>query len=70
MRHLAESAEDAAAEAEDGLITAAVFRSHTGIGRNLAIEVLEYFDRVRCTRRRGDSREILRSSEEVFGSGS
>ena len=69
LRLLAERAEDAAAEAKDGMVTAASFRDHAGIGRNLAIEVLEYFDRVRFTRRRGDAREILRPSEEVFGAG-
>ncbi len=69
LRRLAESAEDAAAEAKDGAITAAAFRDHAGIGRNLAIEVLEYFDRVRFTRRRGDVREILRPSGEIFGAG-
>ncbi len=69
LRRLAERAEDAAAEARDGMVTAAAFRDHAGIGRNLAIEVLEYFDRVRFTRRRGDVREILRPSGEVFGAG-
>src|SRR2546423_1851713 len=36
-------------------ITAAAFRDRSGIGRNLAIEVLEYFDRIRFTRRVGDA---------------
>ena len=69
LRLLAGRAEDAAAEAKDGRLAAAAFRDHAGIGRNLAIEVLEYFDRVRFTRRRGDTREILRPSGEVFGTG-
>ena len=69
LRLLASRAEDAAAEAKDGRLAAAAFRDHAGIGRNLAIEVLEYFDRVRFTRRRGDTREILRPSGEVFGTG-
>jgi selenocysteine-specific elongation factor len=39
-------------------ITAASFRDRSGIGRNLSIEVLEYFDRIKFTRRIGDTRVI------------
>ena len=68
LRRLAEAAE-AAAGAGGGALTAAGFRDRTGIGRNLAIEVLEYFDRVRFTRRTGDARRILRPAAEAFGGG-
>ncbi|MGQ0545321.1 MAG: selenocysteine-specific translation elongation factor [Betaproteobacteria bacterium] len=53
LRRLAEAAE--AEAAERGAITAAAFRDRTRIGRNLTIEVLEYFDRVKFTRRTGDA---------------
>jgi selenocysteine-specific elongation factor len=36
-------------------ITAAAFRDRAGIGRNVSIEVLEYFDRIKFTRRVGDA---------------
>ncbi len=36
-------------------VTAAAFRDRSGIGRNLAIEVLEFFDRIKFTRRVGDA---------------
>jgi selenocysteine-specific elongation factor len=39
-------------------LTAAAFRDRAGIGRNLAIEVLEYFDRTKFTRRVGDAHII------------
>jgi len=39
-----------------GMATA--FRDRSGIGRNLAIEVLEYFDRIKFTRRVGDAHLI------------
>ena len=39
-------------------ITAAGFRDRAGIGRNLSIEVLEYFDRIKFTRRAGDAHVI------------
>jgi selenocysteine-specific elongation factor len=44
---------------EQPAITAAAFRDASGIGRNLSIEVLEYFDRVKFTRRVGDT-HVLR----------
>ena len=54
---------EAIAEAEaqaSGAITAAAFRDRAGIGRNLSIEVLEYFDRIKFTRRKGDAHVLLR----------
>lgn len=58
----------AASDGEDGIaLTAAVFRDESGISRNLTIEVLEYFDRVGLTRRKGGHRRILRRSSELFG---
>ena len=69
LRSLAESLEAAAESSADGTVTAASFRDKAGIGRNLAIEVLEYFDKVRFTRRSGNERKILRPSGEVFGGG-
>ena len=41
-----------------GNISAAAFRDRAGIGRNLTIEVLEYFDRIKFTRRVGDAHII------------
>ena len=35
------------------------YRDRTGIGRNLSIEILEYFDRQGVTRRIGDTRQII-----------
>ena len=64
LRRLAEIAE---AAAEDGRLTAAALRDHAGIGRNLAIEVLECFDRARFTRRVGDAHQILRPASAAFG---
>jgi selenocysteine-specific elongation factor len=39
--------------------TAVDFKNHAGIGRNLAIELLEYFDSIRFTQRHGNERIIL-----------
>ena len=40
-------------------LTVRRFRDHTGIGRNIAIELLEYFDRRGYTRRHGDARTVV-----------
>ncbi len=45
--------------AAGGKVTAAGFRDRSGIGRNAAIEVLEYFDRIKLTRRVGDAHVLL-----------
>ena len=50
-----------------GAITAAGFRDRSGIGRNAAIEVLEYFDRIRFTRRIGDTHVLVRAAGAPFG---
>lgn len=47
--------------------TAAQFRDRSGLGRNLAIEVLEAFDRLGLTRRLGNERLVMKSAEQVFG---
>ncbi len=41
-----------------GPFTAADYRDITGLGRNLAIELLEYFDRTGITYRTGDKRQL------------
>ena len=47
----------------DGSMTVKAFRDQTGIGRNVAIEVLEYFDGKGFTRRQGNERVILRQMD-------
>jgi selenocysteine-specific elongation factor len=48
-------------------VTAAAFRDRSGIGRNLAIEVLEFFDRIKFTRRVGDARVVNRGQSPNSG---
>ncbi len=43
------------------------FRDASEIGRNLCIELLEYFDSVGFTRRDGNSRFVRTSKENIFG---
>ena len=67
VRRLAEVAERLAAGADDGRFDARTFRDTSGIGRNLTIQVLEYFDGAGLTRRIGDARIVVRRPEDLFG---
>ncbi len=53
---------EAAAKAEDGQFSAGEFRDLSGIGRNLTIELLEYFDRTGVTSRDGEGRRGIHPS--------
>ena len=67
LRRLAEVAERLAAASEDRRFDAKTFRDTSGIGRNLTIQVLEYFDGAGLTRRIGDVRIVVRRAEDLFG---
>ena len=65
---LAELTEQLAAQSQDGEGFSVIrFRDETGIGRNLCIEILEYFDSVGFTRRDGNSRFLRTDKENIFG---
>mgnify|MGYP001827148279 CR=1 FL=1 len=57
--HLEKMAEFARSLDAEGPFTVREFRDASGIGRNVAIEVLEYFDRVGFTRRDEQIRKII-----------
>jgi len=46
------------------------FKNHVGLGRNLTVEVLEYFDSIRFTKRDGDTRSVINAElpERIFES--
>lgn len=67
LRHLAGVAETIATQRDGGLFSAADYRDASGIGRNVCIEVLEFFDQQRFTFRSGDGRKVLKSIDEAFG---
>ena len=52
---------------EQGRFTAADFRDFSGLGRNFAIDLLEYFDRVGMTDRIGDERRLHPGASNPFG---
>ena len=57
VRDLAQVARDIAVE--DGVVRAAPFRDRIGIGRKVAIQILEFFDRVGYMRRLGDEHRVI-----------
>jgi len=57
----------AAMIATEGTVGVSPYRQQAGIGRNLAVEILEYFDRVGLSQRDGNARHQLRPVAEVFG---
>ena len=63
LARLAEIARELADSSSEGTFTAASFKDRCGVGRNLAIQILEYFDKMGATRRTGDTRIVLRGSE-------
>lgn len=63
---MAQAAQALSAETADAF-TAAQFRDRLGNGRQLAVEVLEYFDRRGLTVRRGDLRRVIKDPTAVFG---
>ena len=60
-------AQDLTRVSEAGTFTAAEFRDKTNAGRNVAILVLEHFDRRGLTARRGDLRSVVKEPKLVFG---
>jgi len=67
VRQLAREAERLAERAPDNQFDARAYRDVTGIGRNVTIQVLEFFDRQGLTRRTGDQRRIAKPAYDVFG---
>ena len=67
VRALAAHAETLAGELPEGRFTAAEYKNRASVGRNFAIELLEFFDRSGFTERLGDRRRVRRPAAEAFG---
>jgi selenocysteine-specific elongation factor len=66
MARLGYAAEALAERTAEGLFTVAEFVDHSKTGRNFAIDLLEYFDRLGFTERSGNNRRIRRPAATVF----
>ncbi len=66
IREMAAIIADVAAAAEGGWFTAPAFRDRVHSGRKVAIEILDFFDRLGVTLRRGDLRRINPHRIDMF----
>ena len=66
-REMVEIILDVAAQSEDGWFTAPAFRDRVNNGRKVAIEILDFFDRLGLTLRKGDLRRINPHHTDLFG---
>lgn len=66
VNELGHAAEALAAQSAGGMFTVAAFCQHTKTGRNFAIDLLEYFDRLGFTERSGNDRRIKLSAAKVL----
>ena len=65
LHELAAIAEKLANADGDGMLMVAEFRDASGVGRNMTIEILEYFDRQKFTRRVGDGRKVVQAADKA-----
>jgi selenocysteine-specific elongation factor len=66
VAEMAAAAAELAGKDEAGVVTAAQFRDRLGNGRKVAIQVLEYFDRVGLTIRTGEARQVRTEPLQLF----
>jgi selenocysteine-specific elongation factor len=64
---LAATAQAVARTSATGTFTAAQYRDATGIGRGLAIEILEFLDTLGITQRLGDARKLRKDFVPILG---
>jgi selenocysteine-specific elongation factor len=70
LAQLAAVAQAVAQKAAGGQFTAAQYRDYTGLGRSLAIEILECLDRLGVTQRIGDLRKMRKDFVPILGAAS
>ena len=64
---LAATAQATAQAQPNGIFTAAQYRDWTGVGRGLAIEILEFMDTLGVTQRIGDTRKMRKDFVPILG---
>ncbi len=65
-RELAGLVEELAGQSDDATITATQYKDLSGIGRNVSINVLEFFNKIGFTQRLGDKHRIIQPLEDIF----
>ncbi len=67
LAKLAATAQATAQAQPTGIFTAAQYRDWTGVGRGLAIEILEFMDSLGVTQRIGDTRKMRKDFAPILG---
>lgn len=67
LLELAQMAEEMVKAAPDGSFSAGAYNKRSGLGRNLAIQLLEFFDKRGFSKRTGEGRTLVASAREIFG---
>jgi selenocysteine-specific elongation factor len=67
LAKLAATAQATAQAQPTGIFTAAQYRDWTGVGRGLAIEILEFMDTLGVTQRIGDTRKMRKDFAPILG---
>ncbi len=67
LAKLAATAQATAQAQPTGIFTAAQYRDWTGVGRGLAIEILEFMDTLGVTQRIGDTRKMRKDFVPILG---
>ncbi len=67
LLELALIAEEMAKTAPDGNFSAGAYNKRSGLGRNLAIQLLEFFDKRGFSQRTGEGRKLVAGARETFG---
>jgi selenocysteine-specific elongation factor len=66
LRRLAGIVEQLAQSSDDGLVGVALLRDASGIGRNMSVEIMEFFDKQRFTQRVGNFHRVVKSADSLF----
>lgn len=67
LLELALMAEELVKGTADGMFSAGAYNKRSGLGRNLAIQLLEFFDKRGFSQRTGDGRKLVAGAREIFG---
>lgn len=67
LLELALIAEEMVKTAPEGSFSAGAYNKRSGLGRNLAIQLLEFFDKRGFSQRSGEGRKLIAGAREIFG---
>jgi selenocysteine-specific elongation factor len=66
LRQLAQVVEQIARSTNDATVGVAQLRDASGIGRNMSVEIMEFFDKQHFTQRVGDRHRVVKPADSLF----